>query len=163
MPFKRNSPLAATIVGRTQLADFREVSGTVSSIMTTTEVQAADVDDDWIAIAPIPSDALVLSIACSHEAIADATDHKVVLRRESPDGPYLADLTGTIVMTAARPTLAEVHPSSAIDLNLHKVLWEHPNTLTKDPNETFWLTHELKTAGSASVTVKWRILYTVGL
>ena len=169
MPHARNSAVADRWLSKTVFADARLLSGSVCAIAAQTTIAIADNDGDWIGIAPIPSDAVLLSGGVHNVATAGATNHRLGLRRYSPDhGTKLLDISSTVSMVNARSSFTEfLYVSNTTTHMAHwgKALWELPtgaNAMTKDPNETFWLTHELIAAGTAVGTVNWRILYTVG-
>ena len=170
MPNARNSAVVDRWLSKTVFADARLLSGTVCAIAAQTTIAVADNDGDWIGIAPIPSDAVLLSAAIHHAAIAGATNHRLGLRRNSPaDTTKLLDISSAVSLAAAaRAEFDEILFHSNTDTFRDywgKALWELPtgvNAMTKDPNETFWLTQEMTAAGTAAGTVNWRILYTVG-
>ena len=171
MPYARNSGLVDKILSKTWRADARHNTGSVCCIVAQTTIAIADDNGDWIGIAPISSDAVLLSVAIHHPVIGGASSHTLGLRRYSPDhATKLIDLSGSISLSAgARTDFDEVLFSSNNTTRTAywgKAIWElpaSPNNMTRDPAETFWLTHELATAGTAAGTVNWRILYTTGM
>lgn len=128
----------------------------------TVEVAAADDDGSVFRFARIPSNARVISIRRSNDAITGGTAYELGLHQTAGNGGAAADadLFGTTLDLSSAGAQVENRYEAADIANIEKRVWELLG-LTSDPGRDYDVTLTGTTVGTAAGTISLEVVYTV--
>lgn len=136
--------------------------GPVFAACGTVEVAAADDDTSVFRFVRVPSNARVISILRSNDAITAGTSYDIGLYQTAQNGGAVASATvfaNVVDLSSAGAQVESRFENSNID-TIEKRLWELLG-LTADPRVDYDIAMTANTVGTAAGTISLEVRYTV--